>query len=318
MKIVILDGYTSNPGDLSFDIFSKYGELDIYDRTDKDNVIERIGNAEIVITNKVVIDKRVMESCPNIKYIGILATGYNVVDIYAARERKIVVTNVPGYSTDAVAQHTFSLILELANHVGEHSRTVMNGDWIRSRDFSYSVYPGIELAGKTIGIIGYGHIGKKVSEIAHAFGMKALVSSRTRRELPEGGWIDWAERDKLFSDADIISLHCPLFPDTENIINKHTISMMKKSALIINTARGGCIEEQDLADALNEGRIAGAAVDVVSAEPMSPGNPLLAAKNMIITPHIAWAPFETRDRLLSMAAGNMGAFLSGEPVNVVN
>lgn len=318
MKIVVLDGCAANSGDISWDSLAQYGELTVYDRTDDADVIARIGDAELITTNKTVIDRHAMESCPKLKYIGVLATGYNVVDLDAAKEHGIVVTNVPAYSTDAVAQFTFALLLELANQVGVHNSSVKDGGWVRSKDFSYSVMPTMELYGKTMGIIGYGSIGHRVADIAHAFGMKVLVSSRTEKKLPEGGWIRWVSREELFAEADVISIHCPLFPETKGMINRETIGLMKRTTLVINTARGGCIVEQDLADALNSGRIAGAAVDVVSQEPMKEDNPLLTAKNIIITPHIAWAPREVRQRLLQIAGDNMGAFLTGHPINVVN
>ena len=318
MKIVVLDGCAANSGDISWDGLAQYGELTVYDRIDDADVIARIGDAELITTNKTVIDRHTMESCPKLKYIGVLATGYNVVDLDAAKEHGIVVTNVPAYSTDAVAQFTFALLLELANQVGVHNSSVKDGGWVRSKDFSYSVMPTMELYGKTMGIIGYGSIGQRVADIAHAFGMKVLVSSRTEKKLPEGGWIRWVSREELFAEADVISIHCPLFPETKGMINREAIGLMKRTALVINTARGGCIVEQDLADALNSGRIAGAAVDVVSQEPMKEDNPLLTAKNIIITPHIAWAPREVRQRLLQIAGDNMGAFLAGHPINVVN
>ncbi len=318
MKIVVLDGCAANSGDISWDDLAQYGELTVYDRTDDADVIARIGDAELITTNKTVIDRHTMESCPKLKYIGVLATGYNVVDLDAAKEHGIVVTNVPAYSTDAVAQFTFALLLELANQVGVHNSSVKDGGWVRSKDFSYSVMPTMELYGKTMGIIGYGSIGQRVADIAHAFGIKVLVSSRTEKKLPEGGWIRWVSREELFAEADVISIHCPLFPETKGMINREAIGLMKRTALVINTARGGCIVEQDLADALNSGRIAGAAVDVVSQEPMKEDNPLLTAKNIIITPHIAWAPREVRQRLLQIAGDNMGAFLAGHPINVVN
>ena len=318
MKIVVLDGCAANSGDISWDGLAQYGELTLYDRTDDADVIARIGDAELITTNKTVIDRHTMELCPKLKYLGVLATGYNVVDLDAAKEHGIVVTNVPAYSTDAVAQFTFALLLELANQVGVHNSSVKDGGWVRSKDFSYSVMPTMELYGKTMGIIGYGSIGQRVADIAHAFGMKVLVSSRTEKKLPEGGWIRWVSREELFAEADVISIHCPLFPETKGMINREAIGLMKRTALVINTARGGCIVEQDLADALNSGRIAGAAVDVVSQEPMKEDNPLLTAKNIIITPHIAWAPREVRQRLLQIAGDNMGAFLAGHPINVVN
>lgn len=317
MKIVVLDGYAANPGDLCWDCIGKYGQLTVYDRTDAGDVIARIGDADAVIANKTVIDRTVMDACPKLKYIGLTATGYNIIDIAAAAEKGIVVSNVPAYSTDAVAQFTFALLLELVTHVGMHSDTVMAGDWTKSKDFSYTVAPMIELAGKTMGIIGYGNIGKKVASIALAFGMKVLICSRTHKELPKGGAIRQVDREELFTKSDIISIHCPLFDDTKNLINADSISLMKKSALIINTARGGCIDEAALANALNEGRIAGAAVDVVTVEPMAEDNPLLTAKNMIITPHIAWAPRETRARLLGVVGENLGAYLQGRSQNVI-
>lgn len=317
MKIVVLDGCAANSGDISWDSIGKYGELTVYDRTDRSEVVSRIGDAEIITTNKTVIDRAVIEACPNLRYIGVLATGYNVVDVEAAHEHGIVVTNVPAYSTDAVAQFTFALLLELANRVGAHDASVKDGGWVRSKDFSYSVMPTMEFAGKTMGIIGYGSIGMKVAEIAHAFGMGVLVNSRTRKALPDGDWISWAERDELFAQSDVISIHCPLFPETEGMIDRSAIGRMKKTTFIINTARGGCIVEKDLADALNEERIAGAAVDVIAQEPMAADNPLLTAKNVIITPHIAWAPKEVRERLLNIAGGNIEAFLNGKPVNTV-
>ena len=295
MKIVVLDGCAANSGDISWDSIGKYGELTVYDRTDRSEVVSRIGDAEIITTNKTVIDRAVIEACPNLRYI----------------------TNVPAYSTDAVAQFTFALLLELANRVGAHDASVKDGGWVRSKDFSYSVMPTMELAGKTMGIIGYGSIGMKVAEIAHAFGMRVLVNSRTRKALPDGDWISWAERDELFAQSDVISIHCPLFPETEGMIDRSAIGRMKKTTFIINTARGGCIVEKDLADALNEERIAGAAVDVIAQEPMAADNPLLTAKNVIITPHIAWAPKEVRERLLNIAGGNIEAFLNGKPVNTV-
>lgn len=316
MKIVVLDGYAANPGDLSWDCVRQYGELTVYDRTDDCDVVSRIGDAQAVIANKTVIDRAVMDACPGLRYIGLTATGYNIIDIEAAAEKGIVVSNVPAYSTDAVSQFTFALLLELVAHVGMHSDTVMAGDWVRSKDFSYTVAPMIELSGKTMGIVGYGNIGRRVASIALAFGMNVLICSRTKKEL-SGSAIRQVDREELFEKSDVISIHCPLFDDTKNLINRDSIALMKKSALIINTARGGCIDEAALADALNTGRIAGAAVDVVTAEPMTKDNPLLTAKNMIITPHIAWAPRETRARLLEVVGDNLGAFVRGEPRNVI-
>lgn len=322
MKIVVLDGYVLNPGDISFGGFEEIGELTVYDRSEPEVVVERIGDAEIIMTNKTVIDKEVISSCPNLKYIGVNATGYNVVDVKAASKAGIVVTNVPEYGTDAVAQFTFALILELCNKVGMHSRSVADGDWTRIKDFSYNLAPLIDVKGKTLGIIGYGSIGSRVAELALAFGMNVIVNSRTKKELINCPYSDrtisFSDRDTVFRNADIISLHCPLFDTTENMINKESISLMKDGAMLINTARGGLVVEQDLADALNSGKLAGAALDVVSTEPMAKDNPLLNAQNVIITPHIAWASKEARTRLVGIAVDNLKAFLNGTPQNVVS
>ncbi len=322
MKIVVLDGYVLNPGDISFAGFEEIGELTVYDRSEPEVVVERIGDAEIIMTNKTVIDKEVISSCPNLKYIGVNATGYNVVDVKAASKAGIVVTNVPEYGTDAVAQFTFALMLELCNKVGMHSRSVADGDWTRIKDFSYNLAPLIDVKGKTLGIIGYGSIGSRVAELALAFGMNVIVNSRMKKELINCPYSDrtisYADRDTVFRNADIISLHCPLFDTTENMINKESISLMKDGAMLINTARGGLVVEQDLADALNSGKLAGAALDVVSTEPMAKDNPLLNARNVIITPHIAWASKEARTRLVGIAVDNLTAFLNGTPQNVVN
>ncbi len=317
MKIVVLDGYALNPGDLSWSEFEALGDVRIYDRTAKEDVVSRIGDAEIVITNKCVINREIMDSCPSIRYIGILATGYNIVDVAAAAKKKITVCNVPGYSTPTVAQFTFGLILELSSHIGEHSRSVLAGDWCRAKDFTYWNYPLAELNGKTIGIIGFGSIGRAVGAIAQAMGMQVLVYSRTRYPELENESCHFTSKETLFAQSDIISLHCPLFPETADLINKESIAMMKKGAWIINTARGGCVVEQDLADALNSGRLGGAALDVVREEPMRADSPLLHAKNIIITPHIAWESLEARQRLMDIAAGNVKAFLSGHPVHTV-
>ena len=320
MKIVVLDGYTENPGDLSWGRLEELGEFIVYDRsslTDEDEAIARIGEAEIVITNKTPITKRVLDSCPSIRYIGVLATGYNVVDYAYAAKKGIPVTNVPGYGTDTVAQFTFALLLEICHHVAHHSEAVHAGRWEQSPDFCFCDYPQIELAGKTIGIIGFGRIGQKVGTIAKAFGMKVLAHSP--HEYESGKAIGtYVNLDTLLAESDVISLHCPLFPETEGIINQATIAKMKDGVILLNNGRGPLVVEQDLADALNSGKIQAAAVDVVSAEPIKGDNPLLTAKNCFITPHIAWATKEARQRIMDCAVNNVKAFLSGVPKNVVN
>ena len=322
MKIVVLDGYALNPGDLSWKGMEDFGDLTVYDRSsydpkDEDIILERAKDADIILTNKTPLTKNVINNMPNLKYIGVLATGYDVVDIDAAKERGVVVTNIPSYGTTAVAQMTFALILELTNHVGEHNRAVHDGQWERSQDWSFTKHPLMELAGNTIGIIGYGRIGQNVGEIAQAFGMKVLANAKTPREELENEMVKFADLDSLLRDSDIISLHCPLTEDTEEMINKDSISLMKDSALLINTSRGGLINENDLAMALNEGKIAGAALDVVSVEPILSDNPLLKAKNTIITPHISWAPRESRLRLMNIAVENVKSFIDGNPKNLV-
>ena len=320
MKIVVLDGYTENPGDLSWGELEKLGEFTVYDRTsltDENEAIERIGDAEIVITNKTPITKKVLDSCQGIKYIGVLATGYNVVDYACAGEKGIPVTNVPGYGTDTVAQFAFGLLLEICHHVAHHSQAVHEGRWENCPDFCFCDYPQIELAGKTMGIIGFGRIGQKVGTIAKAFGMKVLAHSPHDHESGKaiGTYVDL---DTLIRESDVISLHCPLFPATEGIINKETIGKMKDGVIILNNSRGPLVVEQDLADALNSGKVLAAGVDVVSSEPIHGDNPLLDAKNCFITPHIAWATKEARQRIMDCTLKNLQAFLDGEPVNVVN
>lgn len=320
MKIVVLDGYTENPGDLSWGELEKLGEFIVYDRTsltDENEAIERIGDAEIVITNKTPITKKVLDSCQGIKYIGVLATGYNVVDYACAGEKGIPVTNVPGYGTDTVAQFAFGLLLEICHHVAHHSQAVHEGRWENCPDFCFCDYPQIELAGKTMGIIGFGRIGQKVGTIAKAFGMKVLAHSPHEHESGKaiGTYVDL---DTLLRESDVISLHCPLFPATEGIINKETIGKMKDGVIILNNSRGPLVVEQDLADALNSGKVLAAGVDVVSSEPIHGDNPLLDAKNCFITPHIAWATKEARQRIMDCTLKNLQAFLDGEPVNAVN
>ncbi|NLM34915.1 MAG: D-2-hydroxyacid dehydrogenase [Clostridiales bacterium] len=317
MNIVVLDGYGLNPGDLSWERLHKIGDAKIYDRTAKEDIIERIGDAEIVLTNKTPINAEIMDKT-KIKYIGVLATGYNVVDVEAAKERGIIVTNVPAYSTASVAQMVFAHVLEICNHVAHHDRTVKEGKWEKCPDFCYWERHLIELDGKVMGIIGYGRIGQAVAKVAQAFGMKVIAYSPRKRKELENENMRYVELDELFSQSDIISLHAPLFESTRNIINKESISKMKKSVIIINTSRGPLVNEQDLADALNSGRIYAAGVDVVSEEPIKANNPLLKAKNIFITPHIAWAPKEARVRLMNIAMENIEAYLAGRPINVVN
>ncbi|MEI7525178.1 MAG: D-2-hydroxyacid dehydrogenase [Mariniphaga sp.] len=320
MKIVVLDGYTLNPGDLSWDSLKELGDLSVNDRTEKvdSEIIKAIGSAEIVFTNKTPLSKEVLKQVPFVKYIGVLATGYNIVDTTAAKELGIIVTNIPTYGTAAVAQLTFALILELCHHAGDHNAAVKNGEWSRSVDFCFWNTPLIELEGKTLGIIGFGKIGQATAKIAQAFGMSVLFNNTGKTTGLETEACKYATRDELFAESDFISLHCPLLESTQGIINTENISKMKDGAMIINTSRGPLVVEQDLADALNSGKIAAAAVDVVSVEPILTENPLLTAKNCIITPHIAWAPKESRIRLMGTAIENLSAFLNGRPQNIVN
>lgn len=317
MKIVILDGYTENPGDLSWEGFENLGELTVYDRTPKGLEIERIGDAEIVYTNKTPITREIIDACPSVKYIGVLATGYNVVDYEYAREKGIPVTNIPTYGTDAVGQFAISLLLEICHHIGHHSQAVHEGKWEDCPDFCFWDYPLIELAGKTMGILGFGRIGQVTGRIAKALGMKVLAydsfENETGRQIAE-----YVGLDTLLESSDVISLHCPLFPETKEIINKDTIARMKDGVIILNNSRGPLIAEQDLADALNSGKVYAAGLDVVSTEPICENNPLLKAKNCLITPHISWAPKESRQRLMDIAVDNLAQFVKGNPVNVVN
>ena len=317
MKIVVLDGYTENPGDLSWDTLGRLGELTVYDRTPQDQVIERIGNAEIVLVNKVQMTKEIIEQTTSVKYIGVLATGYNVVDVDAAKAKGITVTNIPTYGTDGVAQYAIALLLELCHRIGDHSNTVSAGDWTNNPDWCYWNSPQMELAGKTLGIIGYGRIGQKVGAIASALGMNVLANDRGKKQDTSAG-AKLVDLDQLFKESDVISLHCPLFPETEGIINKENIAKMKDGVYIINDSRGQLINEADLRDALNSGKVGGAAVDVVSTEPIKMDNPLLEAKNMIITPHMAWASREARSRLMDIAVENVEKFQQGTPINVVS
>ena len=318
MKIVVLDGYTENPGDLSWDALGALGELTVYDRTDSpEQTVERIGDSEIVVTNKTPLTRAVLEACPAIRCIAVLATGYNVVDCAAARERGIPVSNVPAYGTDAVAQFTIAMLLEICHHVAHHSDTVHEGRWERCPDFCYWDYPLIELAGKTMGIIGFGRIGRQVGRIARALGMEVLAHNPST--CPEGEAIGrYVSLEELLAASDVISLHCPLFPETAGLVNRETIAGMKDGVILLNSSRGGLVVEEDLAQALNSGKVCAAAVDVVSTEPIRGDNPLLGAKNCLITPHIAWAPLESRQRIMETTAENIRAFLDGRPVHVVN
>ena len=317
MKIVVLDGYALNPGDLSWEVFRQFGEVTVYDRTPDALIPERIGDADIILLNKTPITAAVLDACPTVKLICVLATGYNVVDCDAAKARGIPVCNVPAYGTAAVAQFTFALLLELCHRVGLHSDSVHAGDWCASPDFCYWRTPQMELAGKTMGIIGFGRIGRAVGAIAKAFGMQVLAYNRSR--CAEGEAIGaYVELDTLLAKSDIVSLHCPLTPQTQGIISKETLSKMKDGAILINTARGPLMDEEAVADALGSGKLRGAAVDVISQEPMVKTNPLLGAQNCIITPHMAWAPVESRQRIVDCTVRSIQGFLQGEPINVVN
>lgn len=316
MKIVILDGHALNPGDLSWNCFRQFGTVTYYDRTETESdTIARIGDADIVLLNKTPITRAVLAACPGIRLICVLATGYNVVDCAAAAERGIPVCNVPGYGTDAVAQFTFALLLELCHQVGHHSQVVHQGKWSACPDFCFWDTPQMELAGKTMGIIGYGSIGRAVGKIAKAFGMQVIAYSRTRYPEYAGDYVDL---DALLERADVVSLHCPLFPQTQQIINARTIGKMKDGAILLNTSRGPLIDEAAVAEALRSGKLRGAAMDVVCREPINADSPLLTAPNCIITPHMAWAPLESRQRILDCTVKNIQAFLSARHENTVN
>lgn len=318
MKIVVLDGYTENPGDLSWEGLERLGELTVYDRTPADKIAERIGDAEAVYTNKTPISAQTIGQCPNLKFIGVLATGYNVIDTAAAKAAGVIVSNIPTYGTDAVAQYAIALLLELCHHIGEHSDCVKAGEWTHNADWCFWKHPLVELAGKTFGVIGFGRIGQGTAKIAEALGMKVLAYDEYPNKALETDNCKYASLDQLLAQADVISLHCPLFPSTEGIINRDSIAKMKDGVKIINTSRGPLIVEKDLREALDSGKVSGAAVDVVSKEPIREDNPLLGAKNMIITPHIAWAPRESRQRLMDIAVDNLKHFVDGAPQNVVN
>lgn len=310
-KIIVLDGAVENPGDLSWEPLSALGELTVYDYTAPEDVISRIGDAPLVLTNKTVISAAVMEACPNLRYIGVLATGYNVVDVMEAKKRGIVVTNVPAYSTPTVAQFTMALLLEICHHAGHHSRVVHEGKWSACRDFAFWDYPLMELTGKTFGIVGYGSIGKAVAKLAKAFGMQVLAYSR------HGCEEDYAPLDELYAKSDIVSLHCPLTSENAGMINAAALAKMKDGVILLNTARGGLINENDLRDALLSGKVYAAASDVMAKEPIPADCPLLGLDNMIITPHIAWAATEARQRLMDIATENVAKFLAGQTQNNV-
>lgn len=318
MKIVVLDGYTLNPGDISWDDLNQLGDVTIYDRTPLESIVDRIGDAEYVYTNKTPLTKETFEACPQIKFVGVLATGYNVVDVETAKEKGIIVSNVPTYGTTAVSQYVFALLLAMCHHVEDHSLSVKAGKWTESPDFCFWNSPLLELAGKTLGIIGFGRIGQATARIAEGFGMNVLAFDAHPNKDLETELIKLVDLDDVLSKSDFISLHCPLFPSTEGIINKESISKMKDGVKIINTSRGPLIVEEDLAEALNSDKVSGAAVDVLSVEPASMDNPLMKAKNCLITPHIAWAPKESRARLMNVAVDNLKQFINGCPVNVVN
>ena len=317
MKIVILDGYTENPGDLSWEGFAALGELTVYERTAAADIVPRIGDAEIVYTNKTPITAETLAACPKLRYIGLLATGYNVVDVAAAKARGVAVTNIPTYGTAAVAQFAIAMLLEICHHVAHHSDAVHAGRWTANPDWCFWDYPLIELDGKTMGIIGFGRIGQATGRIARALGMRVLAYDS--RPSDAGRAIaEYVPLDELLANSDVISLHCPLFPETEGIVNKANIARMKDGVILLNNSRGPLVVEQDLSDALNSGKVYAAGLDVVSTEPIRPDNPLLKAKNCFITPHISWAPREGRQRLMDIAVENLRAFLAGAPVNVVN
>ncbi|MGN0214398.1 MAG: D-2-hydroxyacid dehydrogenase [Muribaculaceae bacterium] len=316
MKIVILDGFTTNGGDLSWQSISELGELTVYDRTTPDEVINRCIGAEAVLTNKVIISAEIMDALPQLKYIGVMATGFNIVDIDAARSRGIVVTNVPAYSTPSVAQMVFAHLLNITNQVALHNSQVHEGKWVSSQDFCFYSAPLIELAGKQMGVVGLGQTGSAVAKIALALGMRVMAyTSKPQESLPQG--IIKGSFEEIFSTSDVVSLHCPLTPETKHLVNAERLALMKPSAIVINTGRGPLVNEQDLADALNNGRIAAAAVDVLSTEPPAANNPLLSARNCQITPHIAWASQAARARLIATLAGNLKGYITGNVVNNV-
>jgi len=314
INIVVTDGYTLNPGDLGWEPIEQLGQVTVYDRTQPHELIDRCRDAHIILTNKVPLNEATIAALPQLKMIGVTATGYNIIDVQAAAKRNIIVCNVPAYGTASVAQHTIALLLELTNQVGRHAASVAAGEWVKSPDFSYQKTPITELAGKTLGIVGWGNIGQQTARIGQALGMNIIYHNPS---IKENAWARWHPLPDVFAESDVVSLHCPLKPDNMGFVNADLIALMKPSAFIINTSRGPLINEQNLADALNSGRIAGAALDVLSAEPPSAQNPLLKAKNCIITPHNAWISKEARERIMQTTAGNIAAFLQQKPVNRV-
>ena len=318
MKIVVLDGHTLNPGDISWDGFRSLGDFTCYDRTPNDMILERIGDADAVIINKTPVTRATLDAKPGVRYIGVLATGYNVVDVAAAGEKGVVVTNIPTYGTTAVAQFVFALLLEHCHHVGHHAKTVVDGRWAKSPDFCYWDYPLVELHGKTMGIVGFGRIGQATAAIAAAFGMKVLAFDAKPDPALETDAVKYAPLDRVLADADVISLHVPLFDSTKEMINAASIAKMRDGVVIVNTSRGPLVAERDMVAALESGKVAGYCADVASVEPILPDNPLPGAKNCILTPHIAWAPRAARERLMNIAVGNLEAFAKGAPINVVS
>lgn len=318
MKCIVLDGYALNPGDISWSEFEAQCELEIYDRTEPRDVVARCQGVSLVLTNKTVLSEAVLKQLPALKYVGVLATGYNVVDVVAAKALGITVTNVPTYGTNAVSQFVFALLLEICHNVGKHAKSVADGEWSNCKDFTYWHYPLMELTGKTMGIIGTGRIGMATAKIAVAFGMKVIAHDAYPNLAYENESFKYCALDELYSEADVISLHCPLFESTRGMINRESISRMKDGVILINTSRGPLIVDADLAEGLNSGKVFAAAVDVLDEEPPRPDNPLLKAKNCIVTPHIAWAPKESRERLMTIAAENLKGFLVGNRQNVVN
>lgn len=324
-KIVVLDGYTTSPlsadataegNEVDWQTLANLGELVVHERTPASEVAQRIGDATIALTNKTPLGADVFAACPGLKYVGVLATGVNVVDLDAAKTHGVTVTNVPGYSTPSVAQHVFAMLLELCSRTAEHDRAVHEGQWANCKDFSFTTGPLIELSGKTLGIVGMGAIGQAVARIGHALGMSIVAHSRTEKQVDYP--VQWLGVDALFAQADVVSLHCPLTPQTEGLVNADRLATMKPNAFVINTGRGPLIDEPSLAEALSKGTISGAGLDVLSSEPPSADNPLLTAPNCIVTPHIAWATVESRRRLLQIAADNLRAYLDGSPTNVVS
>lgn len=317
MKIVVLDGYCLNPGDLSWDALQRFGDVAIFDRTPVAQLLERARGAAAAFTNKTPLPAEALSALPDLRYIGVLATGYNIVDTEAAARQGIVVTNIPTYGTASVAQYVFALLLELCHHVGMHSEAVRAGEWSRASDWSFWKSPLVELAGRTMGIVGLGRIGRAVGRIADAIGMRVIATDSVRSHPPDWAGFRWAEFEELMAEADVVSLHAPLFPETRGMVNARTLALMKPTAFLINTSRGPLVVDNDLADALNAGSLAGAGLDVLSIEPPGDHNPLLHAKNCIVTPHMAWATREARSRLMELAMGNFEAWVAGAPRNVI-